>query len=196
MPKPHSSANSLTPMATDTQAKIQQLQQEVLKEQTNIQQQQRRRNQSKFKMKTLIKKNIPAKQQNKINTAPFTVNDIQVKKFNIRHSNVTSGNVYDSAAEQQQQNIGQTKATLRKQAYVIQLGVFGNSDHADRLIAKLRRKGFNAFGYKQQIKHKILTHVYVGPMITRKRAKVMRSKLHKDMKIKGMITKFDATNLH
>lgn len=82
-------------------------------------------------------------------------------------------------------------------AYVVRLGVFANDANATELIHNLRNKGFTSFGYKQKIKdNKILTHVYVGPLVTRKHAEQTVQQLKKIMNLKGIVTQFDATKLY
>ncbi|MGD9108436.1 MAG: SPOR domain-containing protein [Gammaproteobacteria bacterium] len=82
-------------------------------------------------------------------------------------------------------------------AYVVRLGVFANDENATKLIHKLRDKGFTSFGYKYKKRgNKILTHVYVGPLVTRKHAEQTVQQLKKIMKLKGVVTPFDATKLY
>jgi cell division septation protein DedD len=89
------------------------------------------------------------------------------------------------------------KPKPNENAYVVQLGVFSNDKNAHALIHHLRTNGFTSFGYKQKQKgNRILTHVYVGPLVTRQHAKQMVRQLQKIMKIKGEIVPFDATKMY
>ncbi|MGD9153644.1 MAG: SPOR domain-containing protein [Gammaproteobacteria bacterium] len=93
--------------------------------------------------------------------------------------------------------IPKSKLKPDAKAYVVRLGVFANDTNATKLIHNLRDKGFTSFGYKQKIKgNKILTHVYVGPLVTRMHAEQTVQQLKKIMTLKGVVTPFDATKLY
>jgi len=84
-------------------------------------------------------------------------------------------------------------AKTANKAYVIQLGVFAQPEHATNLAKKLRAKGFTAFEHKkqQQPGGKILTRVFVGPSVTRPQAKKMLNKLEKEINIRGVVVRFN-----
>lgn len=95
----------------------------------------------------------------------------------------------------QHQHVNQLqKAKANSHAFVVQLGMFGNTQNAIRLVKTLRHKGFHAFGY---VKHKGKgTRVFVGPVVKLAHAQLMAEKLEKVIHIKGIVVAFDATKLH
>ncbi len=78
-------------------------------------------------------------------------------------------------------------------AWVIQVGSFSNRENADRLIASLRKAGFNAFIEQTEVKGKQLYRVRVGPEISKEKAREMLKRLDttlKPMKLKGTLESY------
>lgn len=76
-------------------------------------------------------------------------------------------------------------------AWSVQLGTFGNIENANALIAKLRKKGFDA--YTRAIldpSGKRLLRVYVGPEIQKESALQLRDKLQATVHLKGVVRKY------
>ncbi len=111
----------------------------------------------------------------------------------IRSADVSSNNVMPeiSANQKAQQKVAQSF----NQAWVLQLGSFVNKHNAANLVKKLRQKGVTAYAYEARSNHIINYRVYVGPMVEKSQAKAMQNKVAKEVKIKGFVTKFDATRL-
>jgi len=76
-------------------------------------------------------------------------------------------------------------------AWVIQLGTFSNHANAERLIKRLRTKGFDA--YLRQTTNKSgssLSRVFVGPEVRLDRAKQLKQELHLKFELKGIIKRY------
>jgi len=77
------------------------------------------------------------------------------------------------------------------EAWVIQLGSFSDKSNADRLIKKLRKKGFEAYSrVDTTTKGAHLNRVYVGPEIRLSSAKQLLKKLHHSFHLNGVVRKY------
>ncbi len=73
-------------------------------------------------------------------------------------------------------------------AWVVQLGTFGNSANAKRLILRLRKKGFDAYIRKSKGSNgKFYTKVFVGPELLKKRILRVKQRLQSDVHINGLV---------
>src|SRR3989339_270010 len=76
-------------------------------------------------------------------------------------------------------------------AWVIQVGVFSDSDHAEQLLQILRKEGFGS--YTQTIhtqEGKILTKVFVGPNMSKKTIETMLQTLKSKYHLNGIVTHY------
>lgn len=88
------------------------------------------------------------------------------------------------------------KVKQYEKSWVVQLGSFVQIQRANLLIKKLRDKGFHAFGYRKFLKpNQAINRVYVGPFSNIESAKQTRKKLNDTMNIKGIIIKYDPTDI-
>lgn len=77
------------------------------------------------------------------------------------------------------------------EAWVIRLGTFSNKANADRLLARLRHKGFDAYTRSlTTAQGKRLQRVYVGPEISLKNTKRLREKLQTTFHLNGVVSKY------
>jgi len=84
---------------------------------------------------------------------------------------------------------------LHAQAWVVQIGSFSSIKHAQKLVAKLKSKGFKAFNYRAFINHNSVNRVYIGPVVYRKQAQTLKEKLKSIMKLKGIIVEYEPIKL-
>jgi len=88
---------------------------------------------------------------------------------------------------------GAIRSTLMRtsEAWVIRLGTFSNKANADRLLKRLRHKGFDAYTRSlTSAQGKRLHRVYVGPGISLKNTKRLREKLKKTFRLNGVLSKY------
>lgn len=77
------------------------------------------------------------------------------------------------------------------EAWVVQLGSFSDKSNAERLIKKLREKGFEAYSRADTTtKGAPLNRVYVGPEIHLSTAKQLLKKLHHSFHLNGVVRKY------
>jgi cell division septation protein DedD len=85
-------------------------------------------------------------------------------------------------------SISDDKAGLDMQgaavAWTLQVGAFGDEKNAIKHRDNLRNKGFKAYILKNE--NTKLDHVYVGPMLQRSKAEAERTRLIKNMAVKGI----------
>lgn len=87
-------------------------------------------------------------------------------------------------------------AKLQNSAWVIQLGSFKNKSNALRLVNKLRAGGYTAF--IQQFSTSMnegTTRVFVGPQEKEVSARLLASKLEKDLHLKGIVISYKPLTL-
>lgn len=77
--------------------------------------------------------------------------------------------------------------------WLVQTGLFADTENANQLISRLHHQGFTAFGYKTQSPQGLVTHVYVGPSSDYAHAKMLQTRLVQEMNIKGYVTQIDAS---
>lgn len=73
------------------------------------------------------------------------------------------------------------------EAWVVQVGSFGNTKNAFDLRDKLRGKGFNAFVEKVEAEGKTVYRVRIGPQLTREAANAVQAKLAKHTRFNGLV---------
>lgn len=82
---------------------------------------------------------------------------------------------------------------VHAKAWVLQLASFGHKDNANRLVAKLRQSGYQA--YTREVKRSggaSIYKVFVGPEINRDRVELLQDQLQKQYKLKGMVRRYQA----
>jgi DedD protein len=82
-----------------------------------------------------------------------------------------------------------------QQSWVVQLVSYSTQSDAKKQIAKLRAKKFNAFVSTYQKDNKTYYRVYVGPYAKLEQAKKWSDNLNKELKIKGMVIKYQTLQL-
>lgn len=81
----------------------------------------------------------------------------------------------------------QPPAEAGPEAWVVQVGSFGNTKNAFALRDTLRGKGFNAFVEKVEADGKTVYRVRIGPQLTRENAEMVQGKLAKQTRFKGLV---------
>lgn len=99
------------------------------------------------------------------------------------------------ASENVVRNAGASSKTSKPspfttQAWVIQLGSFGNKANANAIEKKLNDAGFTTFSRQIQSNHGSLTKVYVGPELDKKVLQKSLSKVNKVANVNGLVTSF------
>lgn len=75
-------------------------------------------------------------------------------------------------------------------AWVVQLASYTDQTHADNLVSKLRKNGFDAFSYPAVSHGKNYIRVNAGPVATSKAAKQLMAELSSKMKLKGYLVRY------
>jgi len=78
----------------------------------------------------------------------------------------------------------------KPQAWVVQVGSFGNEPNALALRDKLRTRGYAAFVERVQLEGKNIVRVGVGPESIRDRSERLRDQLEKDMGLSGVVVSY------
>lgn len=86
------------------------------------------------------------------------------------------------------------KKKFPESAWTIQLGAFQNAENINTLLTQLRVAGFQAHTVPQEITDGVLTRVFVGPDVSKKRLKEQLPRLKKLTQLEGKILPFKATN--
>lgn len=83
---------------------------------------------------------------------------------------------------------GDTRLTqYKKNAWVIQLGVFGNRENVIKLVTQLRQQGYTTFTKPAQPEKGQITRVYVGPDLSKAKLIKMLPKLKEKTNLQGKI---------
>lgn len=78
--------------------------------------------------------------------------------------------------------------------WVVQLGVFRNFENAHRLVADLRKAGFQAHVFPKQPKSGDLARVVVGPDVSKDKLSDQAVQLEKLTGLKGQLVRFNPLN--
>lgn len=81
------------------------------------------------------------------------------------------------------------KPVIKQTVWAVQVGSFNNRKNALGLKDRLRKKKVHAFVERIMKNNKATYRVRVGPEATRKKAEVLKQKLIKEFKLKGLIVK-------
>lgn len=136
----------------------------------------------------------------KAKTSPFRAKKkaVPVKKFTepfFIRDNLASSNNVSIPEGKRKRMLAQAKTHFT--GWVIQLGNFEKTSHADKLLRSLRQQGYTAFAYQSKNKKGILmTKVFIGPFVQKELASAQLKKLHDTEHLSGFLAQFDATNLH
>lgn len=85
-------------------------------------------------------------------------------------------------------------ASAYSHAWVVQLASYSDQAHADNLVSKLRKNGFDAFSYQAVSHGKKYIRVNAGPVATSTAAKQLMAKLSNEMKLKGYLVQYRPTD--
>jgi DedD protein len=77
-------------------------------------------------------------------------------------------------------------------AWSLQLGTFSNQSNAQRLLNRLRNKGYSAYQIKLNSNNKIYFKVYVGPEIKKAKLEQQATQINSSLGLKGSIVIFRA----
>lgn len=80
------------------------------------------------------------------------------------------------------------------QAWVVQLASFADAADADTMVARLRHKGYTAFGGTALVKQATWYRVYVGPMSTEAEASEVASELKQKEHLSGYVHSYQVSN--
>ncbi|MGF1834864.1 SPOR domain-containing protein [Photobacterium sanguinicancri] len=86
------------------------------------------------------------------------------------------------------------KEGYKESGWVIQLGVFGNFDNANKLVAKLRKSGYQAHVFPKQPKKGDYARVVVGPNVSKAALSAELKELEKITGLKGQLLRFNPLN--
>jgi cell division septation protein DedD len=80
---------------------------------------------------------------------------------------------------------------VHTKAWVLQLASFSSVNNAERLVAKLRQAGYDAYNKKSSLANgRVISRVFVGPEINRKKILRLQTKLKSRYKLMGLVRKF------
>lgn len=102
-------------------------------------------------------------------------------------SNNESENVVRNAGSQQAST---RSSPFTTQAWVIQLGSFGNNANANAIEKKLNDAGFTTFNRQIKSTSGTLTKVYVGPELDKKVLQRSLVRVNKVANVNGLVTSF------
>ena len=74
--------------------------------------------------------------------------------------------------------------------WAIQLGSFGNSENAIGLRDRLREKGYTAFVQTAYNNDGVVNRVFVGPELYREEAEAIRTRLHSETTLDGLVVRY------
>ena len=74
--------------------------------------------------------------------------------------------------------------------WAIQLGSFGNSENAIGLRDRLREKGYTAFVQTAYNNDGVVNRVFVGPELYREEAEAIRTRLHSETTLEGLVVRY------
>ena len=74
--------------------------------------------------------------------------------------------------------------------WAIQLGSFGNSENAISLRDGLREKGYTAFVQAAYNNDGAVTRVFVGPELYREEVEAIRTRLHSETSLDGLVVRY------
>jgi len=75
-------------------------------------------------------------------------------------------------------------------AWVVQLGSFSMTSHANRLVVKLRQQGFSAYQRTSHTQQGVITRVFVGPQISKRKMEQINHQLTHKFHLKGVVRKY------
>ena len=76
------------------------------------------------------------------------------------------------------------------QAWTVQLASFWQKEHADKLLARLKKQGFTAYIEQKSANHTVIYQVFVGPEIERQKAERLLTTLYSKLQLKGLIVQY------
>jgi DedD protein len=112
-------------------------------------------------------------------TASMLANNTSQKKVVVGINNSAGAN-----------NLVPSKNAAMPTAWVLQVGTFGDSVNAQRLINKLRGFGYDAYSRQSTDGNKNLVRVFVGPEINKTELQNQRAKLQENLKINAVFKRY------
>lgn len=85
----------------------------------------------------------------------------------------------------------QAKAAAPTAGFVVQLASFGSQDNANRLVERLKEKGYSAFTQPTKRGDQQLYRVLVGPELSREKAQAMQAELKERIALAGLVVSFN-----
>ena len=82
------------------------------------------------------------------------------------------------------------KAAAKANAWAIHLASFSEKANAEKLVKKLRAKGFPAYIHEARAEHPTMVRVFVGPELKKEKAETMLKKLHQEFRLEGVVVKY------
>ncbi|OAN13563.1 cell division protein DedD [Photobacterium jeanii] len=86
------------------------------------------------------------------------------------------------------------KQGYKESGWVVQLGVFGNVNNANKLVAKLRKAGYQAHVFPKELKPGDYARVVVGPNVSKEELSGQLKDLEKITGLKGQLLRFNPLN--
>ncbi len=81
-------------------------------------------------------------------------------------------------------------AVRNEQAWVVQVASYSDQPRADKLVAALKAKLFDAFSYSVKSNGKAYIRVCVGPVATRQNAELVKAELLEKTKLAGFVNPY------
>ena len=78
-------------------------------------------------------------------------------------------------------------ATIPESGWMLQVGVFSQSANADKKVAELKKKGFEAKSARVKGSKGVVTKVWIGPFSDRKSAEKMQERLQHKTRQRGIV---------
>jgi DedD protein len=82
-----------------------------------------------------------------------------------------------------------TTSSAIDEGWILQVGVFSQSENASKKVSELKKKGFDAKSGKVKTSKGTVTKVWIGPFKDRKSAEKMQERLQHKTRQRGMVVK-------
>lgn len=80
----------------------------------------------------------------------------------------------------------------KREAWMIQLGVFSNKKNANHLMSKLRAAHYDVHSHSVKQGHETLVAIYVGPEMNLHKTEMMKQRLKQKFQLAGVVKKYHA----
>jgi len=139
----------------------------------------------------ITKTNIPP--QPKRDYPSRIISQKEVQPLRPALSKVEPAKIVDSAPKAKPAKItpkAKPKTRAALSAWVIQVASFSNRANANKLMKRLQKKKLPAFVEQASVNRKTVFRVRVGPEIDHKKAEVIRTRIERELKLKGKIERY------